>query len=319
MNPLVGPYSLDWVNKLGSKDKYPDKEQASTIHNLRRDDIFYHKYTVENIFYHIYKGPSEKAKRQPNPFMIFRAVLGLVAHNKNVKLGDGTLQSKLAGFIWAGASQQEKKRFENLASEFKTFHKTKFPKYEYKPKARSTAIAFINVNTKTPNDYKGFDVSNFNEQKSLENYLSQESLKSIHPQDAQPEIYYPQPPNDLSYSTVLFNGSFGGFTPFIYPQTSPLEEFQTTLLDQELILQGCSFQQQQQPIQGVTEGYPFKQQSIPDLYQESDDMFKRNNYLGETSISANCYPNQNQQNLNLQDEFTSYDDDTLQHYTNFTF
>jgi hypothetical protein len=121
MIPLVEPHSSDWVNNLGSKNKYPDKEHASIIHNLRRDDIFRHKYTAENIFDHIYENSSEKAKRQPNPFMMFRTVLGLVAHNKNVKLGDGTLQSKLAGIIWAGASQEEKKKFEDLAADFRSF------------------------------------------------------------------------------------------------------------------------------------------------------------------------------------------------------
>jgi hypothetical protein len=77
--------------------------------------------------------------------VIFKAVLGIVAHNKNVKLGDGKLQSKLAGFIWAGASQEEKKKFIELAAEFKNFHKERFPEYEYKPRPRSLGSTFIDI------------------------------------------------------------------------------------------------------------------------------------------------------------------------------
>jgi hypothetical protein len=134
--------SLDWDNKLGSKDKYPNSEHIKIINKLKRDSIFEHEYTAKDLFSHIYKNPTEKAKRQLNSFMLFRTVLAKVAAEQKIELGGGALLSKLAGFIWAGASLEEKKKFEDLATEFKNFHKTTFPDYEYKPRSRNNHVFF---------------------------------------------------------------------------------------------------------------------------------------------------------------------------------
>ncbi|RGB35478.1 hypothetical protein C1646_699608 [Rhizophagus diaphanus] len=87
------------------------------------------------------------AKRQPNPFMLFRTALGITASRKCVKLRDGTCQSKIAGLLWRGAIPHEKKNFETLSLKFKNLHKQKFPGYEYRPKARNPVSGtFVDMN-----------------------------------------------------------------------------------------------------------------------------------------------------------------------------
>ncbi|RIA91545.1 hypothetical protein C1645_821958 [Glomus cerebriforme] len=132
----------DWKNKLkSSKGVLPKVEQIIIINKFNRDEIFNHNYDENKIFEHFYCNGNEiRAKRQPNPFMVFRMVLGLTATSKKIKIGDGTLQSKIAGFMWGGATKSEKERFANLALKFKDLHKRKFPDYEYKPKSRTSAV-----------------------------------------------------------------------------------------------------------------------------------------------------------------------------------
>src|SRR6266498_4965051 len=111
-----------WQGKLvSSKGIYPTEKQRRTIRKFTRNNIFKNEYNVNQLFEQFYKIPPKdsckaKPKRQPNPFMILRAVLGLVANDKGIKeeIGDGIEQSKLAGFIWGGASKDDKDKFETL-------------------------------------------------------------------------------------------------------------------------------------------------------------------------------------------------------------
>ncbi|CAB4416466.1 unnamed protein product [Rhizophagus irregularis] len=165
MSSLVN--SNSWQNKLKScKGDYPTLKQQKTIEeNFQRDDIFGHKYNVNDLFKQFYKvWPEEsqrvKPKRQPNSFMILRAVLGLVANDKNIKskIGDGTEQSRLASFIWGGASENEKNKFEQLCSEFKTLHRQLYPQYVYKPTPRNTKVGSV-VEIKTAESYQSLGIS----------------------------------------------------------------------------------------------------------------------------------------------------------------
>lgn len=143
----------DWQGKLkSSKNERPNEEQIKIINRFNREEIFNHKYDIQSLFSKFYKldtTPVEQitAKRQVNSFMILRTVLGLVAAKGGIKreLGDGTQQSKIAGFIWGGADPSEKKRFEELSTQFKEFHKIFFPHYEYKPtpKAQAAGCTFV--------------------------------------------------------------------------------------------------------------------------------------------------------------------------------
>ncbi|RGB26118.1 hypothetical protein C1646_747008 [Rhizophagus diaphanus] len=165
MSSLVN--SNSWQNKLIScKGDHPTPKQQKIIEeNFHRDDIFEHKYNVNDLFRQFYKvNPEEsqgvKPKRQPNSFMIFRAVLGLVAKEKNIKstIGDGTSQSILASYIWGGASENEKNRFDQLCSEFKTLHRQLFPQYVYKPTPRNTKVGSV-VEIKTAESYQSLGIS----------------------------------------------------------------------------------------------------------------------------------------------------------------
>ncbi|RIA88820.1 hypothetical protein C1645_773919 [Glomus cerebriforme] len=147
----------DWFNKLkSSKGIIPGPEHIKIINNFIREEIFNHSYDESIIFNHLYLNKVNenemKAKRQPNPFMIFRVVLGLIATTNSIKLGDGTLQSKIAGFMWGGAEKSEKERFENLATKFKLLHKQMFPDYEYKPKQKPQTVGTV-FETKTVEDF----------------------------------------------------------------------------------------------------------------------------------------------------------------------
>jgi hypothetical protein len=144
--------SNSWQNKLiSNRGEFPTLKQQKIIEeNFNREDIFSHQYNVNDLFKMFYKVSPENSqnvipKRQPNPFMILRAVLGLVANDKNIKskIGDGTEQSKLASYIWGGADENEKAKFEELCSEFKNLHQQLFPNYVYKPTPRNTKVGSV--------------------------------------------------------------------------------------------------------------------------------------------------------------------------------
>lgn len=161
------PDSNNWQNKLiSSKGEFPTLKQQKIIEeNFQRNDIFNHEYNVNDLYKQFYKVLPEEShkarpKRQPNSFMILRGVLGLVANDKNIKskIGDGTERSKLASFIWGGANENEKNRFEQLCSEFKKLHQQLYPHYVYKPTPRNTKVGSV-VEIKTAEYYKSLGIS----------------------------------------------------------------------------------------------------------------------------------------------------------------
>ncbi|CAI2161344.1 9054_t:CDS:1 [Funneliformis geosporum] len=137
--------NTDWQGKLkSSKGEFPNDVQVKIINKFKREEIFNHEYTTTDLFRKFYKISDTThlvPKRQVNSFMILRTVIGLVAAERGIKsaLGDGTQQSKIAGFIWGGANPCEKKKFEGLSTQFKHLHKLYFPDYEYKPAPKAQA------------------------------------------------------------------------------------------------------------------------------------------------------------------------------------
>src|SRR3954454_14858363 len=108
---------------------------SKIIELIQRKDIFEHNYDVNDLFKQFYKVSPEisdkvKAKRPPNSFMIFRAILGLVGNDKSFKFRDGPEQSQLASFFWKGAKEDEKSKFRELRSEFKKLHQRLFPNFK---------------------------------------------------------------------------------------------------------------------------------------------------------------------------------------------
>jgi hypothetical protein len=159
--------SNSWQDRLvSSKGELPTLKQQKLIEeNFYREDIFSHKYNVNDLFEQFYKvspenSQNKKPKRQPNSFMILRAVLGLVARDKCIKskIGDGTEQSKLASFIWGGANENEKTKFEELCSEFKKLHQQLYPNYVYKPTPRNTKVGSV-VDIKTAESFQSLGIS----------------------------------------------------------------------------------------------------------------------------------------------------------------
>ncbi|GES78752.1 specific transcriptional repressor [Rhizophagus clarus] len=154
--------SNSWQNRLvSSKGEFPTLKQQKIIEeNFQRKDIFEHEYSVDDLFKQFYKVSTEEShkvnpKRQPNAFMILRAVLGLVASDKKIKskIGDGTEQSRLASFIWGGASENERNKFDEMCSEFKRLHRRLYPNYIYKPNPRNTKVGSV-VDIKTAESYQ---------------------------------------------------------------------------------------------------------------------------------------------------------------------
>jgi hypothetical protein len=136
---------MDYTKSFYDNNKYTESERKTLIgiiNQFDRNEIYNPNFNEREIFDHIYnkQGSHEgeiTAKRQPNPFMIFKTTLGLTATRKVVKLGDGTTHSRIANLLWRGATPIEKKNFEELSGKFKKLHKERFPSYEYKPKQRS--------------------------------------------------------------------------------------------------------------------------------------------------------------------------------------
>jgi hypothetical protein len=145
----------DWAGKLiSSNNELPDEKQIEIFNRFKREDIFEHKYNSNDLF-KVFYSKHKRPKRQPNAFMIMRAILGLVAEKQKIKgkLGDGKQQSKLAGLIWKGANENEQRKFRILAAQFKELHLEHFPSYSFKPRPRSSEIGAV-VDIKTAEYYQ---------------------------------------------------------------------------------------------------------------------------------------------------------------------
>ncbi|RGB40962.1 hypothetical protein C1646_811029 [Rhizophagus diaphanus] len=155
--------------------KYDEINLFRIINQFECNEIYNPNINVTEIFELTYKKTSHEggitAKRQPNPFMIFRAALGITAFRKGIELRDGICQSKIAGLLWRGAIPHEKKYFETLALKFKNLHKQKFPRYEYRPKARNPVSGtFVDMN----NNF-GTRIDSNNQSMSHQPQISQQS------------------------------------------------------------------------------------------------------------------------------------------------
>ncbi|CAG8678590.1 1299_t:CDS:1, partial [Scutellospora calospora] len=149
-------FGHQWYNKLCSKDKqYPSSEEYQIIIQFDRDTLFYSsKYDSEFLFRKFYDDSKKVSKppRPPNAFFIFRTVLGLVAKDMCISVGDGITFSRLAGFMWGGADDDDKNKFHSLSDEIKKLHDDKYPNYKYKPE-RSNSVRY-NFSNKTAKDYE---------------------------------------------------------------------------------------------------------------------------------------------------------------------
>jgi hypothetical protein len=203
--------------------KYTENDRKTLIGIINQFDcneIYNPNFTEREIFDHIYnkQGSHEgeiTAKRQPNPFMIFRTTLGLTATYKVVRLGDGTTHSKIAGLMWGGIMPIEKKNFEELSEKFKKIHKEKFPNYEYKPRQRNpVAGTFVENMTK----------NNFESETNNQLMLQQPQIPQQIPQQIQQiskDITWDQP----SFSPYGLDANF--ITGLQYPiQQEPLTYYQ---------------------------------------------------------------------------------------------
>src|SRR6266536_64836 len=86
-----------------------------------------------------------------------RVDFGLVVNDKIKVIGDGTEQSKFAGLIWGGASQDERNKFKTFCSECKESHKQFYLGYVYRPiprNPRNTKVGAV-IDIK-PADYYQF-------------------------------------------------------------------------------------------------------------------------------------------------------------------
>ncbi|CAG8670379.1 18516_t:CDS:2 [Gigaspora margarita] len=81
-----------------------------------------------------------------------RTVLGLVAKDMYISVGDGITFSRLAGFMWGGANDEERYTYYSFSDEIKRLHDAKYPNYKYKPE-RSNSIQY-NFSNKTAKDYE---------------------------------------------------------------------------------------------------------------------------------------------------------------------
>ncbi|GES72649.1 kinase-like domain-containing protein [Rhizophagus clarus] len=151
-------FKIDWEGRIGRGSALPNENQIMIISKFERKEIFNHKYDVNDIFNYMYKF-SLKPRRHPNSFLIFRIVFGLVATDKNIKLGNGAERSTLAGLVWRGANESEKSKFENMSLEFKQLHKKMFPNYEYIPR-RKIVTSFPQTVT-SENFYQQISSSSF--------------------------------------------------------------------------------------------------------------------------------------------------------------
>ncbi|RIB22607.1 hypothetical protein C2G38_2075131 [Gigaspora rosea] len=159
MNEHVS-FGHQWYNKVFSKDKQlPCHEEYQIIIKFDRDSLFYSpKYTGEFLFQKLYDDSkkSSKPSRPPNAFFIFRTVLGLVAKDMCISVGDGITFSKLAGFMWGGANDAEKDIYHSFSDEIKILHDAKYPNYKYKPE-RSNSVRY-NFSNKTAKDYEKVEI-----------------------------------------------------------------------------------------------------------------------------------------------------------------
>ncbi|GBC10779.1 hypothetical protein RclHR1_00990012 [Rhizophagus clarus] len=260
-----------WENRLKSAkttfNNYTGNDKPALIgiiNQFDRNEIFDHNINEYVIFDHIYKSNSHEgettAKRQPNPFMIFRTVLGLIATRKQVKLGDGTSHSKIAGLMWGGATQREKKNFETLSSKFKNLHKERFPLYEYKPRQRNP-VAGTFVENMTKNNFEDFRRNN----------------QSISQQPHIPQIQQISKDDNITWSQQ---------SPIIYTEVDP------NFMIEGLPYQLAYYQQfaQQFPLPEVYA--PQQSQYLPmDAYPLNNDMNKYFEQAPPPSIADNC-PNE---------------------------
>lgn len=219
--------------------KYAENDRINLfriINQFECNEIYNPKIDVHEIFEHIYKQSSHEggltAKRQPNPFMIFRTALGITASRKCVKLRDGTCQSKIAGLLWRGATQHEKKNFETLSLKFKNLHKQKFPGYEYRPKARNPVSGtFVDMN----NNF-GTRIDPNNQSMSQQPQISQ-------------QIQQISKDNNATWdqtSSFTFTGYAAGLEG----------------LDSNFMIGGLQYQLQQEP----TQFYQIPQFPLPEMY-----------------------------------------------------
>ncbi|RHZ88366.1 hypothetical protein Glove_23g47 [Diversispora epigaea] len=142
----------EWDNKLISKKgKCPDSQEENIIKQFRRDDIFKsQKYTARFLFEKLClkNSKNKRPSRPPNPFLITRAIFGMVAVENKIQIGDGTTTSILVSYVWGGADEQEKRRMKIISEEIKTIHKKKFPNYKYKPERSGIKDKFSNKTSK---------------------------------------------------------------------------------------------------------------------------------------------------------------------------
>ncbi|CAG8499588.1 6044_t:CDS:2 [Dentiscutata erythropus] len=167
-------FGHQWYNKLCSKDKqYPCPEEYQIIIQFDRDMLFYSpKYTGEFLFRKLYddsKKPS-RPSRPPNAFFIFRTVLGLVAKDMRISVGDGITFSRLAGFMWGGTNDEERNIYHSLSDEIKKLHDSKYPNYKYKPE-RGISVRY-NFSNKTAKDYEQVQIQTHDSWINL-NFLQQ--------------------------------------------------------------------------------------------------------------------------------------------------
>ncbi|GBC00004.1 hypothetical protein RclHR1_03700011 [Rhizophagus clarus] len=123
-------FKIDWEGRIGRGSALPNENQIMIISKFERKEIFNHKI-----------------------------VFGLVATDKNIKLGNGAERSTLAGLVWRGANESEKSKFENMSLEFKQLHKKMFPNYEYIPR-RKIVTSFPQTVT-SENFYQQISSSSF--------------------------------------------------------------------------------------------------------------------------------------------------------------
>ncbi|CAB4387120.1 unnamed protein product [Rhizophagus irregularis] len=220
--------------------KYAENDRINLfriINQFECNEIYNPNINVREIFEHMYKQTSHEggitAKRQPNPFMIFRVALGITVSRKGIKLGDGTSQSRIAGLMWRGAIQHEKKNFETLSSKFRDLHKEKFPGYEYRPKARNPVSGtFVDIN----NNF-GTRIDSNNQSMSQQPQISQQ-IRQI-PKD-----------NNATWDQTSSFLSFTGYTAGLDG------------LDSNFTIGGLQYQLQQEQ----TQFYQIPQFLLPEMY-----------------------------------------------------
>ncbi|CAG8517991.1 1948_t:CDS:2 [Acaulospora morrowiae] len=151
-------YAWQWGELKSKKGQPVTNEIKNIIHKFNRDDIFKStKYTSQMLFQGFYpRNNQQRVRRPPNPFLIFRTILGLVANDNNVSIGDGISCSVLAGVIWSNATSEEKSRIQMIFKEIKMIHDQKFPNYQYRPeRGNATNDRFSN---KTARDFENHGV-----------------------------------------------------------------------------------------------------------------------------------------------------------------